>query len=544
MIKKASFSKDVLVASSLVFSLLACSTANNFLDIENFNCNLTISTQKTSGDVILPSEVEYEFTLSSLYSSKKHYINRKYIQDTNLNPKMLVVPLHFKDSKAVTNSYEKVDLKNKIEKTFNGSEIETGYESVSTFYNKSSFGKINFDIKIADFFDTEIYSSSIKNKDDVTRLVNETLKSVTYKGEKIDINDFDEDKDGFIDSLFFIYDVPNYKNDKSLNDVFWAYTYTKDSPNAQKDELNYGSYSFASYDFLLPNKNKELKFDARTYVHELGHQFGLEDHYDYKNEASPTSFLDMMDGGLFDFDYYSKMSLNWVKPYIVFGEANINTYDLFESKSPVVVLKDQTRIKRKDDKYAFNPFNEYLLLEYFDFENPLINHDMTYGNLNIGFDSSNFITKSGFKIYHIDSQLLEVKNQTAASFYDLVNINDYYFKAIRNTRSSDSSNSETSYLSKYNVKTNFDFNLNALNEITLIAKKTEKQNLYSSLYIKLEIDENLNPVKSLMQISDDYLFHSGDEFDIKNYYSYFLNGSKNDVKLDDLSNFTTKILFK
>ena len=536
-----------IVPITILFSFLlsACSSSIDFFEVKHEEAQLFISKNKeTSGAVIKPESVELEFTLSSLYKSDKHLLKRNLISSENRNPKMLVVPLHFKDSKEVTNAYEKIALKNNIEAVFNGDEKTTGYESVKTYYQKSSFNNVNFDIVLSDYYDTNVSSNTIKNKDDVVRLCSNALKNITIKNEKPSKNDFDQDGDGFIDSLFFIYDVHNYQRDSSINDVFWAFTYTKDFPTLSDNQLNFSTFSFASYDFMEKGENSELKLDARTYIHELGHQFGLEDYYDYAKDSSPTTYLSMMDSSLFDFEYYSKMIMGWTKPYIVYGEATINENELLASNSPVVVLDDDTIIKKKGDKYVFNPFNEYLIIDYFDFDNDLIKHDMTYGNKNIGFVEDYFIQKSGYRIYHVDNRLFEVSNSATNSFYNLLDTNSYLLKCIKNTTSTISPNSETQYMKTYGLSSNFPYNINALNELTLIAKKTEQINQYSSLYIKKQINDDYSVSSSLMKINEDYLFYSGDVFDIKNYYPYFLNGNREKVLFDNQKTMKTKIIFE
>ena len=96
----------------------------------------------------------------------------------------------------------------------------------------------------------------------------------------------------------------------------------------------------------------------------------------------------------------------------------------------------------------------------------------------------------------------------------------------------------------YGLSSNFPYNINALNELTLIAKKTEQINQYSSLYIKKEINDDYSVSSSLMKINEDYLFYSGDVFDIKNYYPYFLNGNREKVLFDNQKTMKTKIIFE
>ena len=106
MNKNFIFNNIVQITILFSFLLSACSSSIDFFEVKHEEAQLFISKNKeTSGAVIKPESVELEFTLSSLYKSDKHLLKRNLISCENRNPKMLVVPLHFKDSKEVTNAY-------------------------------------------------------------------------------------------------------------------------------------------------------------------------------------------------------------------------------------------------------------------------------------------------------------------------------------------------------------------------------------------------------------------------------------------------------
>ena len=75
---------------------------------------------------------------------------------------MLVFPVRLSTSYNA-NTYE--SYLNDIETAFNGTEEETGWESVKTYYYKSSYGKLNLDITVWDewFYDSSITASYLQN---------------------------------------------------------------------------------------------------------------------------------------------------------------------------------------------------------------------------------------------------------------------------------------------------------------------------------------------------------------------------------------------
>lgn len=62
-------------------------------------------------------------------------------------------------------SFSSTDLA-KLNKIFNGTSAETGYESVSSFYKKSSYGKLNLTFDIADVFTTSNNFTYYQNSTD------------------------------------------------------------------------------------------------------------------------------------------------------------------------------------------------------------------------------------------------------------------------------------------------------------------------------------------------------------------------------------------
>ena len=70
------------------------------------------------------------------------------------SPKMLVIPVNLDDSNKTDS------LLDEIETAFNGTSKDTGYESVKSYYQKSSYGKLNLDINVLDEWFTPKHSKN------------------------------------------------------------------------------------------------------------------------------------------------------------------------------------------------------------------------------------------------------------------------------------------------------------------------------------------------------------------------------------------------
>lgn len=320
-----------------------------------------------SGEVISSSDISSEpkvyerternekLTLNTLYE------NRGNPKLNSLGEqKILVIPVVIKGFEELATE----EARNQINTTFFGKTEETGYESVSSFYNKSSYGRLSISGKVSSYFEPNLTADEIASVTNPNYgeygLFNLTNLAVSwYKDNHDDIKDFDLDQDGYIDALWLVYMAPNYSNaiGKVPSDLMWAFSFSNfdnvgladvDSPVAM-------SYSWASYDFMYDGYGKE-KVDAHVFIHETGHQLGLEDYY-CASEAniSPMGRVDMMDDDLGDHSPYSKYALGWAEPYIIDGAGTI-TLNSFTETGDCLLFKT--------NNYNGTPFDEYIMIDF------------------------------------------------------------------------------------------------------------------------------------------------------------------------------------
>lgn len=329
------------------------------------------------------------------------------------SPRVLVVPVKFSDYASLATETIRTD----IYKTFFGKTEETGWESVASFYNKSSFGELNINGAVTEWFDcgyTTKQFSNLKSSDsgyDPTWTVLE--KAVSWYKTRYNSTgvEFDTNHDGFFDAVWLVYGAPDVTVNSSMNDdYFWAYTYFDTSV---LDNIRYQSdidrlktnpvgyhYAWASYDFMYEGYGKSRR-DAHTYIHETGHLLGLDDYYvaqqsdEYANNYAPLGWVDMMDANVIDHNSFSKFALGWVRPFVPSTDCTIEIKPA--STSGEFILLPTV------GGWNGMAFDEYILLEYYTPEG-LNESDSTNAYAN----GIRGMTNRGIRILHIDARLIEL----------------------------------------------------------------------------------------------------------------------------------------
>jgi M6 family metalloprotease-like protein len=327
----------------------------------------------------------------------------------------------------------------RIKTAFNGTSEATGYwESVKSFYSKSSYGRLSFDFDV-----TSVYSCSYTPKTFVAidsntyqyptmKLVNDIVTWYSGLANHRALSDFDNDGDGYIDAIWMIYSCPDYSTDSTMPEEFWAYRFWQYDNTASVSSPTANSYAWASYDFMNEGGGTS-KVDAHTYIHETGHLLGLDDYYNYNDSDSyqPLGEIAMQDANITDHDIWSKLAFNWVKPYVVKGDCTI-TINPSETSGDCIVIADP--------KSGWNgtPFDEMLIMELFT-NDGLNELDCTtaYSSRTKGY------SLPGVRLQHVDARLSQVKytNQSTSygSYLDLTSLpytNSTYEATVAHSNSS------------------------------------------------------------------------------------------------------------
>lgn len=443
--------RSLLLIAIPLFALVSCS--GNSTPIED----VIYLTNKDSGTATIKIFKDEAATSKERYISPKNVKVSKTYNDLsgwlsnneNVCPSvgdvnLLVIPVHLPGS-----SFNTPEVKEDIEKVFFGKDdSDNGYMSLSEYYYESSFGKLNFQGFVTDWFDVTKYTN-IKSLDDITMgtagtIVTEILREATEWAfdtyDSLNRKDYDQNNDGSIDGIWLVYDHYNYFNqfliepdssEGDLNEAFWNYTswdWYGDSPNL--DVPTTSGFSWASFDQIysayaeynehdVPDFTNldSIPLDSHTFIHETGHLLGLDDLYT-SDGRSPTGRSTMMDQNIGDLDPYSKLVLGWVTPYVVYGSSEILlTQNMYDDHSVIVIPSNyeeiSTEIENLSDEekenyiYEFNPFSEYLIVDLYS---PLgLNYKDTYGNEDGYYVHGReaCVASTGVRIYHCDSRIFK-----------------------------------------------------------------------------------------------------------------------------------------
>lgn len=403
----------------------------SLIEYEN---NVVITTSRLNNLTI--STYEGDTNLNSYYTLWKNrgYPHFKSVGENNL----LVVPLKIKgyEEYATSENLKKINDSFFLEDSLN----TLGYYSLSEYYKISSYNKLNIKGEVTPWIDLdlttkEISSSSISNYTLDCGTYFPTEKAINYIKENlnIDLTKYDNDKDGFIDGVYFIYGCPTFLDDSLLSSsTFWNFTYynvlNKDKASISSPVLM--TYSWSSFDMLSKGSDK-TKLDTHTYIHEFGHQLGLNDYYDTSNSGrlnpytSPMGGLDMMDNNVGDHSAFSKFALGWINPFVVSGDigsVEVKIGSLIENGECIIL---------PTSNYNNTPFDEYLMIEYIK-NNSINKVDSTNGYPSTFYTDERiirFYSKNGIRITHIDARSVDAN----LDYTD--NINDMVMTKFSNTAS-------------------------------------------------------------------------------------------------------------
>lgn len=299
----------------------------------------------------------------------------------------LVIPVEFSDRLAANLGYKTKD----IELAFNSKNSnELEYYSVSEYFYKSSYGKLNLHFDVLDSFimanHSSTYYQNITNSTEV--ILDEMLVKLD---SSIDYNKYDSNNDGLIDAIILVNTM-----DIDYNvEMKWAFmTYdlmgsVYDSTYFYKyDNVRAYTYFWCPYGFLRENEegyNNE-KINTYTIIHEFSHILGADDYYDtsYLATNTPLLNLDVMDATRGDHNPFTKFYLGFInKSKIVTTNSSV-TLSLkdYGKTGDTIILANNF-----DEKLGI--YQEYYVLMYYK---------------NEGLNDSYF-KDNGIVMYHINASL-------------------------------------------------------------------------------------------------------------------------------------------
>lgn len=358
----------------------------------------------------------YENSLSKtvIQQNYKDYARNSYFTNYASTPaegeiKLLIIPVWFEDSNTyIIDEQKKINVREDITKTYLGSNEEVGYRSVKTYYEEESGGKLTITGKVTNWYDTLAHSDNYKGDSSDTKRLLESALSWAETHEGVNPADYDSDEDGYMDGVILVYARPDYQIMWESKNNFWAYCGHNQSHSPSKDNPVPGIYFWASYDFMYANYDSytiertgtrygngntyRQILDTETFVHEMGHMFGLYDYYDYVGSYSPAGTYTMQDENVSTHDPFSYIALNWVDPYIPTETCTLTIGD-FATTHDVILLTPEW------NEYD-SAFDEYILLELYSLTGL---NEYYKGDWFHGIELPNGV---GIRVWHVDARLV------------------------------------------------------------------------------------------------------------------------------------------
>jgi len=399
----------------------------------------TSSIAETSSSSVETSPLAYKagrdvFSKQMTYNNAFNYSLNCKIGQGHLpsigQSKMLVVPVFFSDN-AYT-AEKTASVKETIDKAFFGESDSTGWESVKSYYYKSSFGKLDLQGEVSEPVKmTKTFEEYDANRSKTYNTVN-TICANVYKAlftgdsPKYKVSDFDSDSDGVVDSMYLVYDAPI---DSAGEGLGWAFTTWY---NHTIFDYPIGTYAWSSFNFMVRRPGYTVsKPDAHTYIHESGHLLGLNDYYDtYNSSRSPAGGNTMQDCNICDHESYSKYLWGWNDPRVVTDE---NT-----EKSISITLKpaeDSGDCLVLAGEFNHTSLDEYLMIDYYT-PTKLNEKDST-----TTYESVKGIDQAGIRIWHVDKRIytthIKVVDKNDIEEYDPNEVEDVNMAKDVDTSTSD-----------------------------------------------------------------------------------------------------------
>lgn len=445
------------------------------------------------------------------------YLNNNFflLSGTPLSgqPKLLVIPVWFTDSNKYIPSDCREQVREDIEKCYFGADKEVGWKSVSSYYKELSQNKVTLNGTVSNWYEcgnasNYFYSSDVGQKR-TTQLVSSAVDWYFSNHSYESKQSYDTDGDGYYDGVMLIYASPDYgalNNNNAQN--MWAYCFwMQQAPGTASNPLP-NVFFWASYDFMYgasgfdsgsrvglygSGDTSNCKLDTHTFIHEMGHVFGLEDYYDYSNQYTPAGGFSMQDYNVGSHDPYSVMAFGWADPMIPKSTCSLSIRPFQESHDLVLLSFSPNSV--------VSPFDEYLLLEYYT-PSGLNSFDVNYQYARKYPQGS---VKSGIRLWHVDGRLLcaDSREESARiSMATYITKGKYYTHTMSNTYYDENDETSQSYISPLG-KQYADYN------ILQLIRNNRTDNYYPGDLF-----------------NEGSLFLAGSSFNMKNFKKQFVEGER------------------
>lgn len=362
--------------------------------------------------------------------------------------KALVVPVDFTDYPASSLPKGADGTIDELEKAVFGEAEDTSWQSLRSYYEAVSFGKCKISGTVTDWFHTNVSAAQFANganfgpdhkykgakKEYATQELAYAISQEYFGEGKLDMDDYDANKDGVIDSIIMIYSAPHHSVPGANvdQDTFWAYCWSVSGAKG-------GAYRYfwCSYAFFEEGQDgvEETKLNCRTLIHEFGHVIGAPDYYDTDynqnpegKQYSPLGGIDMMDHNVGDHNSFTKANYGWVTPYIVEGNADITINSTTDTGDFIIVPMPGKWYEYgdKENRWDGTMLDQYLMIEFLT-PTGVCEADSKVSQNGFG---EYWFQNAGIRITHVDGRLgrfaYDENNTFNGYTITTTRTNDYY----------------------------------------------------------------------------------------------------------------------
>jgi len=300
--------------------------------------------------------------------------------------------------------------------------------SLADYYHEVSYGQTTIIGDVTDWYDAGIYA------DFVWRDFEDVLSAID---PIIDFSKYDGNGDGSVDAVVFVRSGNGEEDSHDPNDIWsFALSYGIGNGPGPFDGVFVSRWNTSPETFPMHDPTDPTKFlgvdtlnNIRVFAHELGHNLGLPDLYDYDSKLDTSTYTTpddandhpMVDWGIMGYYGYGIMSLGSVIPshFCGWSKKELGWIDPIILEEPVNRIQIYNIETEKDSSLYLVPIDltqgEYFLLEY---RNPgstaqydKLDSDFSVylpGSLTFGADSLD----RGLLITHVDDSVSFSNNGT------------------------------------------------------------------------------------------------------------------------------------
>ena len=179
------------------------------------------------------------------------------------------------------------------------------YESLHAYYERSSFGKLDYQAALLVRY-TALHPRSYYEESEGNALL---LEALTNLDPNVDFSQCDANNDGYIDAVYL-----QFAGSCGAWGSTWWPAKTKHSPDSQLGQITLDGKHVCSTVKVSTRACDPGVFE-QTLIHETGHVLGLPDLYSYTVPRGPgTGTFDMMENNLGEQNGLFKWLLGWITP--------------------------------------------------------------------------------------------------------------------------------------------------------------------------------------------------------------------------------------